>query len=432
MLFNIVVTLFFVLLNAFFVAAEFSIVKVRSTQIEIKRRKGSFPAKVALHLVSHLNEYLSACQLGITIASLGLGWIGEPVVSKIFLSIFQALDLDIGYDAVEKISLPFAFVTITILHIVLGELAPKSIAILKAEKVSLFVAIPLRIFFIIFKPFIWVLNEMSNLILKTIGIKVEDTLEIHTEEELKQIVKSSLKFGNIELGKEKLLQNVFDFSQITVKQVMVPRNKIVAVDKGITLEQMLSRFESEGYSRIPVYDTTIDDIIGIVYAKDLLLQMKAKTGEKLDILKIIRKPLFVKETQKIHEVLKIMQKEKVHLAIVIDEFGGTAGLLTIEDILEELVGEIQDEFDEEQPLIRKLSNTEFELSGITTIDEIVETLNIDLPKSKEYETIGGLVSFLSGRIPQKGERFYFDQFYIEVVSANKRIVEKLRIVLTSN
>ncbi|MFN3781812.1 MAG: hemolysin family protein, partial [Candidatus Kapaibacteriota bacterium] len=306
MLFNIIITLLFVLLNAFFVSAEFSIVKVRSTQIEIKRQKGSFSAKVALHLISHLNEYLSACQLGITIASLGLGWIGEPVVSKIFLSIFQAFDLDIGYDVVERISLPFAFVTITILHIVLGELAPKSLAILKAEKVSLFVAIPLRIFFIIFKPFIWLLNEMSNLILKAFGIRVEDTLEIHSEEELRQIVKSSLKFGNIELGKEKLLQNVFDFSQITVKQVMIPRNKIVAVDKDITLEQILSKFEIEGYSRIPVYDTTIDDIIGIVYAKDLLSQVKAKTEEDFDIQKIIRKPLFVKETQKIHEVLKLM------------------------------------------------------------------------------------------------------------------------------
>ncbi|MGB9770605.1 MAG: hemolysin family protein [Candidatus Kapaibacteriota bacterium] len=429
MLFNIIVTLIFVSLNAFFVAAEFAIVKVRSTQIEIKAKSGSFSAKVAKHLISHLNEYLSACQLGITIASLGLGWIGEPVVSKIILATFSFLGVELAPATAHRVALPTAFILITILHIVFGELAPKSLAIVKAEKTTLLVAVPLKTFYLIFKPFIWTLNEMANLSLRLLGINIREVYDTHTEDEIREILKFSQKSGTIEPTKEKLLLNVFDFTQITVKQVMVPRNKIVAIDKAMTFEEILYKFQTEGYSRLPVYDASIDDIIGIIYAKDFLQIIAQENKQNFNIEKLLRKPLFVKEDQKIQDILRLMQKDKVHLAIVIDDFGGTAGLITIEDILEELVGEIQDEFDEEQPLIKKLNDKEYEILAETTIDDIKDAINIDLPKSKEYASIGGLISFTAGRIPQPKERFFFDKFYIEVLSATERKVNKVRLVL---
>lgn len=431
MIFNIIITIFFVLLNAFFVAAEFAIVKVRNTQIELKSKRGSFTAKITLHLISHLNEYLSACQLGITIASLGLGWIGEPVVSKIILAIFNLVGIDTSIETAEKISLPIAFVTITILHIVFGELAPKSLAILKAEKTALLISIPLRVFYFIFKPFIWLLNEFAILTLKMLGISIQEEKNLHTEEEIREIVKASYKVGALEATKERLLQNVFDFSLITAKQVMVPRNKIVAVEKNMSIEQIFEKFQIEGYSRMPVYESNIDDIIGVIYAKDLLQFYDSEKQQDFEIQRILRKPLFVKETQRIQDILKTMQREKVHLAIVIDDFGGTAGLITIEDILEELVGEIQDEFDEEQPPIRKINANEYEILAETPIDEIVDSLQIQIPKMKEYETIGGLVTYLAGRIPQEGERFFLENCFIEITSADERKVAKVKIVLTN-
>ncbi|MCX7908323.1 MAG: hemolysin family protein [Ignavibacteria bacterium] len=429
MVLNIIITLFFVFLNAFFVAAEFAIVKVRSTQIELKAKKGSFAAKIASSLVANLNEYLSACQLGITIASLALGWIGEPVVSKIIFSIFLFLGVNIPIETAEKISLPLAFVLITILHIVFGELAPKSYAILRAEKTALLVSIPLRIFYFLFKPFIWLLNEFANSTLRFLGIGVRENRDIHSEEEIREILKYSYKLGTLEATKEKLLQNVFDFSFITAKQIMVPRNKIVAIEKNMSIEKIFEKFRTEGYSRMPVYENTIDDIVGVIYAKDLLYLFNQSNYDDFQIGRILRKPLCVKETQRIQDILKLMQREKVHLAIVLDEFGGTAGLITIEDILEELVGEIQDEFDEEQPLIKKLNENEYEINAETPIDEILESLSIEIPKSKEYETIGGYIAFLAGRIPVVGERFYFEDFYIEVVSASERKVGKVKLVL---
>ncbi len=429
MVINILITLFFVLLNAFFVAAEFAIVKVRNTQIELKAKLGSFPAKIAVTLVSHLNEYLSACQLGITLASLGLGWIGEPVVSKIILSLFSMLGINVAMETAEEIALPVAFILITVLHIVFGELAPKSLAILKAEKTALLVSIPLRAFYIIFKPFIWLLNEFANYTLKILGISFREGKELHSEEEIREILKSSFKFGTIESTKEKLLQNVFDFANITAKQIMVPRNKIVAIEKNIKTELVIKKFQTEGYSRMPVYENTIDNIIGLIYAKDFLHLLDSSSFKEFDISKFLRKPLFVKENQRIQDILKTMQKEKVHVAIVIDDFGGTAGLITIEDILEELVGEIQDEFDEEPPLVKKLNNKEFEVIAEMSIEDVSENLKIRIPKAKEYETIAGLIIYLAGRIPQQGERFYFDNFYLEVTSSTERKVGKVKIVL---
>ncbi len=430
MIFNIIITSFFVLLNAFFVAAEFSIVKVRLTQIEVKIKSGSKIAKTAKHLVEHLNEYLSACQLGITLASLGLGWIGEPVVSKIILDFFSLFKFEISNETAHSIALPSAFILITILHIVLGELAPKSLAIVKSQQTALFVALPLRIFYFIFKPFIWFLNEFSNLILKILGINISQVEDFHSEDEIREILRSSYQLGQIKSEKEKLLQNVFNFSERKVKQIMIPRNKIVGIEIHSSIEEVIHKFLNEGYSRMPVYHSNIDDIVGVIYAKDLLGLSKHTQTEKLSLENILRAPLFVNENNKIEDVLKEMQKTKVHIAIVVDDFGGTAGLITIEDILEELVGEIQDEYDEEQPLITKINDFEYEILSETPIDDINLQIPISLPKTKDYQTIGGMFTYYLGRIPKVGERLSFEDFYLETISSSSRKVDKIRIKIT--
>ncbi len=432
MLFNIFLTAFFVALNGFFVAAEFAIVKIRSSQLDILIRSGSKAAKIARHLTEHLNEYLSATQLGVTIASLALGWIGEPIVSKIIASIVSFIGLIPDEKLIEKISLPTAFITITILHIVFGELAPKSIAIFKTEKTTITVAIPLRIFYFIFKPIIGFLNGFANLLLKIIGITTTSGhYEFHTEEELRQILEESSKAGRILETEEEMIQNIFDFTDRLVKQVMVPRNRIVGVEKSEPYDSIISKFIDEGYSRIPVYETTIDNVIGILYAKDLLKILKSTNEEisKTNFLdKLIRKPLFVKENEKINDVFPIMQKNKIHMAIVVDEFGGTAGLITIEDILEEIVGEIQDEYDEEPPPVVKINENEYEILASTSIDDINDVLPQPLPKSDEYETLSGLLFHHLGKIPNEGETVFFDNFDIVVCKSTERAIEKVRVI----
>jgi CBS domain containing-hemolysin-like protein len=431
MVFNILITIFFVFLNAFFVAAEFSIVKVRSTQIDLKIKEGSKIAKITRHLVEHLNESLSACQLGITIASLALGWIGEPVVSRIILFLFALVGVEIATETAKSIALPTAFILITVLHIVFGELAPKSLAIVKPQQTALLVSLPLRTFYVIFKPFIWLLNESANLTLKILGIEILSSADLHTEDEIREILKSSHISGKLDASKEKLLQNVFDFPQLKVKQIMVPRNKIVAIEFKSSFEQIIDKFLKEGYSRMPVYDSNIDNIVGVIYAKDLLSYQNKVNTQDFRIENLLRNPLFVNENSPIDEILRKMQRHKIHIAIVLDDFGGTAGLITLEDIIEELVGEIQDEYDEEQPLIKKINDSEYEVLAEASIDDINEQLPINLPKMEDYNTIAGLFSHFLGRIPKQGERLSFDNFYIETLSSSQRKVDKIKIKITS-
>lgn len=429
MIWNIIITILLVLLNAFFVAAEFAIVKVRASQIDLRVRSGHKSAKVTRHLIDHLNEYLSATQLGITFASLGLGWIGEPVVSKIIIAFFSILGINPDYVLVEKISLPVAFITITVLHIVFGELAPKSIAIIKSEQTALFVSFPLRLFYLVFKPFIFILNGSANLIVKMLGFNpVNGHIEFHSEDELRHILKESSEVGTIEKSEEKLIQNIFDFADKKVRQVMVPRNRIVGVDKNSTLGEILQKFNSEGYSRMPVFDSTIDDIIGILYAKDLLKTVnETDTEQRFVFEKIIRKPIFVHEDEKIETILRLMQKNKVHIAIVTDDFGGTAGLVSIEDILEEIVGEIQDEYDEEPPIVVQITDKDFEIAASANIDDVNNLLPMKLPKQEEYDTVGGFIYHNLGRIPKQGETIRVGHFELLVTQTSERSIEKVRI-----
>ncbi len=426
MFFDISLTVFLVFLNGFFVASEFAIVKVRSSQIELKIREGNNSAKRAKKIISHLDEYLSATQLGITLASLALGWIGESVVAKLIFDAMSVAGIEITATLAKQIALPSAFALITILHIVFGELAPKSLAIQRAESVTLAVSFPLRAFYLIFKPFIWVLNTFANKLLHIFGfVTVSEEAHNHSTEELRYLLEESSKQGVLATTDHELMENVFQFSQTPIKQVMIPRGKIVGVELSMTKEQFISKFIEEGYSRMPVYDKNIDNIIGTVYSKNIIDMMS--NPNLLVLQDLIRPPYFVSEDEKIDKVFRYMQKNKVHIAIVLDEFGGTAGLATLEDIIEEIFGEIQDEDDEEVPNVKAISDTQFIVQAGATIPDANDELPIPLPENDDYETIGGLIINEMDRIPNIGEQLDLFGYKIEIISASNLLINTVKL-----
>lgn len=417
---DILITLVLVSLNGFFVAAEFAIVKVRSSQIEVKVKEGVGVAVLAKHIVSHLDGYLAATQLGITLASLGLGWIGEPVVSKIIINVMDLAGVAITAELAHKIALPVAFAIITILHIVFGELAPKSMAIQRPEKVTLFIAYPLQFFFFVFRPFIWILNGIANLLLKTIGVSTVHGSEIHSSEELKYLVQQGQKSGRIDDDEYKIIKNAFDFSEQTVKQIMVPRIQVFAVDIHQFNKKTLEKVIAENYSRIPVYERNIDNILGVVYLKDLLIS--AMKNEQPDITNLVRKMIIVPDSKNIGKLLNEFQLRHQQMALVVNEYGGTEGIITMEDILEELVGEIQDEFDNEIPFVEKTGEKIYQVNAAASIDDINEMLPHPLTKDKVYETLAGLLIFKFGKIPNVKERIEIDNYEFVIVKRSKSSV----------
>jgi len=423
---DIALTLFFVLLNGFFVAAEFAIVKVRVSQIEIRARDGNFFAGIAKHILEHLDAYLSASQLGITLASLGLGWIGESVVANIVSEVATAMNIHMAPEILHTVSIIIAFSIITVLHIVVGEQAPKTYAIRRSEAVTLAVAVPMRVFYVVFRPVVLLLNWMSNAMLGIAGIKAMGEHDVHSPDELRYLIAESSKQGALELSEQELIDNVFEFTETIAEQVMVPRSKITALDSSLPIAELLDVVMNEGYSRLPVYSESIDTIIGIVYAKDLLTPMHHR--ELIILQDILHAPYYVQEDVKLKRLLRDMQRDKVHIAVVLDEFGGTAGLLTLEDILEELVGNIQDEYDDEAPLHSNQQSGAIELDASIRIDEVNEILPEPLPESDDYETLGGMVTSYAGRIPSAGDSVILERYECTVLSATSRRVE--RVLLT--
>ncbi|MCX6147965.1 MAG: hemolysin family protein [Candidatus Kapabacteria bacterium] len=426
MIFDIFITLFFVVLNGFFVAAEFALVKVRASQIELRAKKGQRLAILAQDLIANLDSYLSATQLGITLASLGLGWVGEGVVSNIIINLMHSIGLNIDQKTAHSISLPIAFLTITFLHIVFGELAPKSIAIQKSEKVTIFLSMPLRIFYLIFKPFIWFLNGFANRIIKFLGFEpISEEDNLHSADELRYLIKESSESGLIDDAEQELIENVFEFSETPIRQIMVPRNRIVAIDITMDKNEIIEQIIEEGFSRMPVYEGSIDNIIGIIYSKDIISLMKY--GNLFVIQDLIRQPIIVNEDDKINNVLSQLKKHKNHFAIVKDEFDGIAGIVTMEDIIEEVFGEIQDEYDEEQDMVQQTNEFEFVVQAAAQITEINELLIIKIPESDDYDTIGGYVLNLSGKIPEAGEVIKLKNYKCEILKRNERKLEELKL-----
>ena len=424
----IILTIFLVLLNGFFVAAEFAIVKVRGSQIEIQIKSGGRMAKIARGITQNLDGYLAATQLGITIASLGLGWFGQDVATKLMLKMFSLFGLTITSPLIVDISHVAAFSFITILHIVFGELAPKSFAIQRPVGVTMGVSIPLNIFYAVFKPVIWVLNRFANLVLRMIGVQPALGNESHhSSEELQYLLEQGKESGAIDSNEHELIKNVFDFNERVVKNIMVPRTKISAVELTTSKEELLKEIIAEGYSRIPVYDDTIDKIVGIVHAKDILPLLVNNVDFALK--DIIRKPYFIPETKKINNLMAELQQKRIQIAIVLDEFGGTAGMVTLEDIVEELVGEIQDEYDEEKPIVEKINQREFVINALAPIYDVNEFLPHDLPEDGDFDTVSGWLGDIFGKIPEVGEQKEANGYNITVLKKSEQNIESVKLEL---
>jgi CBS domain containing-hemolysin-like protein len=426
MAFNIFITFLLVFLNGFFVAAEFAIVKVRSSQLEIKIKEGNRFAILSKHIVSHLDGYLAATQLGITLASLGLGWIGEPVVSKIIINIMNFAGLTISPETAHHIALPIAFSIITVLHIVFGELAPKSLAIQRSIKTTLIIAYPLQFFYVVFKPIIWVLNGIATFILKSMGITPVHGADIHSSEELKYLVKQGQESGKIDAAEYKIIKNAFDFSEQTAKQIMVSRVNVFAIDVNDFDEAMLTKVIDESYSRIPCYEDNLDNIVGVVYLKDILIV--ARKNEPINLRGIMRTMHVVPETKSIGQLLNEFQTRHQQIALVVNEYGGTEGIITMEDILEELVGEIQDEYDNEIPFVERVGDNIYNVLASATLDDINDLLPVPIEKDDQYETLAGYLILHFGKIPIIKEKLVHGNYEFTVLKKNKSTLMLVQLV----
>ncbi|HOS49638.1 MAG TPA: hemolysin family protein [Bacteroidia bacterium] len=429
MIADILFTALLVFLNGFFVAAEFAIVKVRASQVDVKANQGNRFAKTSQHILAHMDGYLSACQLGITLASLGLGWIGEPVVAKAVGNIAAMFNANLAPENLHQISIVIAFILITVLHIVLGEQVPKTAAIRNPLAFTLIIAFPLRALYAIFAPFIWILNSLSNLMLRIFGLHAADHNEIHTEEEIRMLLTESEEGGAIKSSENELIQNVFEFDDRVVRQILIPRTKISAIDVESTKEEVVQKVIDEGYSRMPVYQESLDNIIGVVYTKDLIKILYEKNFKGINDL--IRPAYFIPLNKRINDLLREFQTQHIQMAIVTNEFGGTAGIVTMEDIIEELVGEIQDEYDDEKPPVEKKSETEFIVNATASIGDVNDLLPITIEESPNYDTVSGLLNYIYGRIPAVNEKRVYGGYEFTILKRFKHSVDSVKMTIVN-
>lgn len=415
---------YFIIATAFFVAAEFAMVKVRSSRIDQLVLEGNTNAINVQKVIGNLDGYLSACQLGITITALGLGWLGEPTVERLLHPLFAYFNFP--EQLITILSFVVAFASITFLHVVLGELAPKTLAIQKAEAISLLTARPLIWFYRIMYPFIWLLNGSASLFIRLFGLKpANEHEEAHSEEELRIILSESYQKGEINQAEYGYVNRIFEFDELLAREIMVPRIDMVCLYQDKTLEENLKIIKAEQYTRFPVALENKDQIVGMINTKEFF--MKYTDNPNLDLNSIIRPVLTVAEATPIKKLLKDMQKQRVHFAILTDEYGGTSGLVTIEDILEEIVGEIRDEFDEEEkPEIEKLDNDKLIVDGKVLISQVNDLLNVDL-NNEEFDTVGG---WLFGHNPmlKQGDTWTYDNLTFIVKNRDKHRIRRVEIV----
>ncbi|HET7437297.1 MAG TPA: hemolysin family protein [Thermoanaerobaculia bacterium] len=412
----LLLALLFVLANGFFVAAEFAIVKVRPTQLVELAEAGSVRAKMARRLLKHLDAYLSATQLGITLASLALGWIGEPAFARLIEPIFASFGPSAPAYA-HSVSATIAFTIISILHIVLGELAPKSIAIQKPVGTSLWIAHLLRAFYVAAYPAIWLLNSISRGILRAIGIQPAHELEsAHSPEELRLILAGSEKAGILSEENREIIEGVFQFSKRTARQIMVPRTDVIILSTTRSIDENLETIRTTRHTRYPLCEGTLDQTIGLIHVKDLMLAQLRGPGKKLEELK--RDVLFIPENSTVESLLSQFIESKNHMAVVLDEYGGASGIVSLENITEELFGQIQDEFDRERPEIEPLGNGRYRVRGDYLIEDLADRLKIDVGEPDE-ETIGGYVAARLGREVSRGDRTELGDLAIEVIEGER-------------
>ncbi|GAA0367197.1 hemolysin family protein [Bacillus horti] len=412
-----------ILATAFFVGAEFAFVKVRTSRVDQLIQEGNKTALLVRRVISNLDGYLAACQLGITITALGLGWLGEPTIEKLLHPLIEELNLP--DQAITLISFIIAFAIMTFLHVVFGELAPKSVAIQKAERLSLLLARPLIWYHTLMYPFIWVLNGSANQFLKLFGMRSSNEhAEAHSEDELRIILSESFESGEINQSEYGYVRKIFDFDDLLAKEIMIPRTDMVCLELDNTLEQNMKIIKEEQYTRFPVIADNKDSIVGMVNTKEFFLILAEKPD--LDLKEIIRPVLTVIDATPVKQLLKEMQKQRKHLAILVDEYGGTSGLVTIEDILEEIVGDIRDEFDqEEKPEIEKLSENHLIVDGKVPITEINELLVLHI-ENDDFNTVGGWL-YSQNQALREGHEVDYEGYTFKVLKKEKHRIRKVEI-----
>jgi magnesium and cobalt exporter, CNNM family len=423
LLFGLGAVVILVLANAFFVAAEFALVGARKTRLDQLAHTGDRKAKLARRAVQSLDRYISATQLGITLASLSLGWIGEPALAHLIESAFSELPAPADVIATHATAAVLAFIILTVLHIILGELVPKALALLYPEAVSSWVAAPLMGFAWLMAFPIAILNGSANRLLRLMRITPPGEIErLHSPEEIRMLVEQSTEGGSMLRNEARLLEGVFEFSEKTAQEVMTPRTQIIPLEAHLTVEQAADEVAIAGRSRYPVYAESLDEIVGVVHTKDVYTTLRSKPGQTIGA--IMRPPLFVPGTREVEDVLADMKRLKTHLAVVLDEYGGTAGLVTMEDLLEEIVGPIYDEHDPQDtaPPVEGVP----QLDGTVPISEFNHEYEAALDHT-DYTTIGGYVFGQLGRLPRPGDRVTAGSHTLEVVEMEGRRVKSLRL-----
>lgn len=387
---------FLILANSFFVASEFAMVRVRKTRLEQLSGEGNETAKIALELTEDINGMLAAAQLGITIVSVGLGWVGASTLARIFTTV--------GLPA--WLAIPFAFILVTFFEVLLGEQIPKCVALQNSEKAALLIARPMKFMMVVFKPFVWFLATCGDKILELFKIERQETEFVHTTEELDMLVDASYNEGVLNETEAEMLHNMFKFSDLTAKQVMIPRTDMMCIDKETNFEELKKITIENQYTRYPVYEENIDKILGFIHVKDLYALSVKGSDNNVNIQELLRPIMLIPETMTLDNLIIEFRKRKSQIGIVVDEFGGTSGLITLEDVLEEIIGEVQDEFDEDEEIdIKEVAPNTYVANAMMRIDEIAEFFDIEENQFdfEDVETIGGLFVKILGRLAQVGD-----------------------------
>lgn len=425
-LLELVIIFALIFFNALFVATEYAIVRVRSSEIEALIRKGNTRVGDVKIIITDLDRYISATQLGITIVNLLLGWLGEDIFVNALGPFFTMIGIEGSLN--HTLSVLVGLTIITYLAITIGELAPKAIAIKNYINITLWFAVPLRVFYSIFKPFIWVLNKSANLLLRLVGINpLSKAEQIHSEEEIRYLISEGRKTGVIDSTEHQLIEKIFEFNDKVAEEIMVPRNLMMAINIDDPRDLIIQKVIEDGYSRIPVYKDNVDNIIGIIYSKDLISAAEHK--EIILLQDILRPAHFVPDNKHIGELLKEFQRKRIHLAIVVNEHGGVEGLITIEDIIEEIVGEIEDEYDVESDKVQRDKRGIFYVNPNITIKEFNNRFRTDIPENdEEYHTLSGFLQTVTGHIPDIYERIDYKglSFIIMKKSGNRLLQVKIQ------
>lgn len=421
--------LFLVAVNGFFVAAEFALVGVRRSRIETLAAAGKGSAKRLLRILDNLNAYLSASQLGITLASLGLGWVGEPVIARMLEVPLAGLPFDISDAWRHGVAFAIGFAIITALHIVLGEQAPKLLGLERAERVALATSLPMLTFYRVFQWPIRALDWASARTVRLFGLHATSShASSYTETELRQLIDLSRQSGHLRAEERRLIHRVFEFSDTLVREAMVPRTQIAAISHECTLEEITKAFEQNHYSRLPVYRESIDDVLGFVHSKDIMPYLLHPETFKLQ--EVIQPPLYVVDTARLEDVLRQMQKSKSHFGFVVDEHGGLEGIMTLEDLLEEIVGEISDEHDVEvNEQINPINEREYLLEGGLAVRDLNRRLKLSVPESENYTTIGGFLMTAAGHVLKPGEIVEHNGLVFKVERVERRRVVRVHLTL---